>query len=65
MILVITHTADRTEYDSSGRIVEEAGQVSVSHGIDTRSGKTIILPIERWENFRHNCFMFGGEWYLK
>ncbi len=65
MILVITHTADRTEYDERGRIIEEVGQVSVSHGINTRSGKTIILPQERWENFRHNCFMFGGEWYLK
>ncbi len=65
MILVILHTAERTTYDRSGRLVEEKGSVSVSHGVDTSTGKTIILPCERWSDFRQNCFNYGGEWYLK
>jgi hypothetical protein len=65
MILVITHTADRTEYDRNGRVLEEKGTVTVSHGIDINTGKTVILPSENWHNFRHNCALYEGEWYLK
>jgi hypothetical protein len=65
MILVVTHTAPRNEYDHKGRLIEEAGTVTVSHGVDCETGKTIILPIERWSNFRHHCVQYEGEWYLK
>jgi hypothetical protein len=65
MILVILHCADRTEYDRAGRIIEEKGTVTVSHGVDTVTGRTIILPCELWRDFRHNCINIGGEGYLK
>lgn len=65
MILVITYTAPRTEYDNSGRVVEEKGEVYVSHGINFATGKTIILPQEKWRNFKHNCISLNGEWFLK
>lgn len=65
MILVITHTASRTKYDHCGRVVEERGTVTVSHGVDCETGRTVILPCERWDNFRHNCVYHEGEWYLK
>lgn len=65
MILVITHTAERTEYDHHGRMIEEKGTVTVSHGIDCETGKTIILPQERWSNFRNYCTHYEGEWYLR
>lgn len=65
MILVITHTATRTEYDHNGRIIEEKGTVTVSHGINCETGRTVILPNERWSNFKHHCTYYEGEWYLK
>ncbi len=65
MILVITHCADRTSYDEHGRVIEEAGTVTVSHGINVSTGRVVILPQERWNNFKHNCVMYEGEWYLK
>lgn len=65
MILVITHTAERTTYDKNGRVLEEKGEVTVSHGIDCKTGKTIIIPQERWSHFRHQCVQYEGEWYLK
>jgi hypothetical protein len=65
MILVIRHTQERTEYDERGKILAEAGEVYVSHGINIENGKTVILPDEKWSNFRHNCVMYEGEWYLK
>ena len=65
MILVIKHVATRTEYDHAGRLVEEKGTVTVSHGIDCETGKTVILPQERWNNFQHHCRLYEGEWYLK
>lgn len=65
MILVILHRADRTEFDEHGRIVEEKGTVTVSHGVDCETGRTVILPQERWSVFRHNCTQYEGEWYLK
>lgn len=65
MILVILHTAQKNEYDYLGRLIEEAGTVSVSHGINCETGRTVILPQERWSNFRHLCTQYEGEWYLK
>jgi hypothetical protein len=65
MILVITHTAQRTEYDHQGRIIEEKGTVTVSHGINCETGRTVILPNELWRNFQHHCFNYEGEWYLR
>lgn len=65
MILVITHTAQRTECDHQGRIIEEKGTVTVSHGIDCETGKTVILPQERWDMFRQHCRYYEGEWYLR
>lgn len=65
MILVIIHTATKSEYDKHGRLIEEKGTQTVSHGVDINTGKTIILPCELWSNFRHNCFHYEGEWYLK
>lgn len=65
MILVITHTAERDSYDRQGRLVEAKGTRTVSHGVNTRTGRTIILPQELWSNFIHNCFLYEGEWYLK
>jgi hypothetical protein len=66
MILVITHTAERTTYDKSGRVLEEKGTVTVSHGIDTNTGSTVILPQEPWDYFRRlHCELYDGEWYLK
>jgi hypothetical protein len=65
MILVVLYTAPRTEYDHRGRLIEEAGTVTVSHGVDCETGRTVILPNELWSNFRHNCAMYEGEWYLK
>lgn len=64
MILVVTHYQDRDHYDIHGRITEQKGMY-VSHGIDVNTGKTIILPCEKWRDFQHNCFMYEGEWYLK
>jgi hypothetical protein len=63
--LVITHTQERDSYDHHGRLVAEKGSVWVSHGVNIETGKTIILPEERWENFCHHCVYHGGEWYLK
>jgi hypothetical protein len=65
MILVILHTAERTEYDHNWNVVEEKGTVSVSHGVDCETGKTVILPCERWSNFRHRCVQYEGEWYIR
>jgi hypothetical protein len=65
MILVITHTAERTTYDKQGRLLEEKGTVSVSHGVDTTTGRTVILPCELWSHFKYNCTYYEGEWYLK
>lgn len=65
MILVITHTTTRTEYDHNGRLIEEKGTVTVSHGIDCETGRTVIIPNERWDNFRQHCKYYEGEWYLK
>lgn len=65
MILVITHTAERNTYDKQGRLIEEKGTVSVSHGIDIATGRTVILPCDLWSHFKHNCEYFLGEWYLK
>ena len=65
MILVITHTAERSTYDKQGRLIEEKGTVSVSHGVDTATGRTVILPCELWRHFSHNCTLINGEWYLK
>ena len=65
MILVIRYTAERNEYDHHGRLIEEKGEVFVSHGIDTETGKTIILTGDRWSNFQHACVLYEGEWYLK
>lgn len=44
MILVITHTAERHTYDHRGNLIEEKGTVTVSHGIDCETGRTVILP---------------------
>lgn len=65
MYLVITHTQERDSYDQQGRLVAEKGSVWVSHGVHTGTGKIIILPEKRWENFRHHCVYHEGEWYLK
>jgi hypothetical protein len=65
MILVITYCAERNSYDHKGRLLEAAGTVTVSHGINIVTGKTVILPCERWSDFRHNCVQINGEWYLK
>jgi hypothetical protein len=65
MILVIRHTQERTEHDERGNVIAEAGEVYVSHGIDVNTEKTVILPGEKWSNFRHHCVMYEGEWYLK
>jgi len=65
MILVITHTLERNEYDAYGKLIAEKGSVWVSHGVDTETGKTVILPGDKWVDFQHNCANYGGEWYLK
>jgi hypothetical protein len=65
MILVIRHTAERNEYDHHGRLIEEKGEVFVSHGIDTNTGKTVIMPCDRWRDFQHACVFRDGEWYLR
>jgi hypothetical protein len=44
---------------------EEDGKIYVSHGVDLRTGKTVILPNEPWSNFRYNCLDLNGSWYLK
>jgi hypothetical protein len=64
LILVVLYSAEKTLYEN-GRILEEKGDVFVSHGINTRTGKVVILPTEKWSNFRHNCITYEGEWYLK
>lgn len=64
MILVILHKAEYNEYEN-GRLIEEKGQVYVSHGVNIDTGKTVILPSERWSIFKHNCTYIEGEWYLK
>jgi hypothetical protein len=65
MILVITHTQEFNEYDHKGRLVAEKGEVFVSHGINIKTGKTVILPCEKWKDFKHQCSLINGEWYLK
>jgi hypothetical protein len=67
LIMVITHTQERNEYNSNGRLISEKGSIWVAHGVDVDTGKNIILPTEKWENFRHNCFYDNnsGEWFLK
>jgi hypothetical protein len=64
MIMVILHVAEKTILEN-GRILEEKGDVYVSHGINVNTGKTVILPNEKWQYFRHNCVLFEGEWYLR
>lgn len=65
MILVITHTQEHNEYDAFGHLIAERGSVWVSHGVNVNTGKTVILPTEKWSNFQHNCESYDGEWYLK
>ncbi len=65
MILVVLHTVERTAYDKWGKMIEEKGDVVVSHGVDCETGKTVILPCEPWRHFSHHCRYFEGEWYLK
>lgn len=64
MILVIKHYQDKDYYNSFGQVTSPKGWY-VSHGIDTNTGKTIILPSERWQDFSHNCELIDGEWYIK
>ena len=65
MILVILYTAERTRYDKSGRLIEEKGSVSVSHGININTCRNVVLPCDKWSSFKHNCVMYEGDWYLK
>ena len=65
MILVETYRQKRNEYDYLGRLLSEAGTVWVSHGTDTETGRTIILDGLKLREFKHQCFMLDGEWYLK
>ena len=65
MILVIKHVAERTLHDRSGKVIENKGDVVVSHGINIKTGKTIVLPCELWSSFKSNCKQIDGEWYLK
>jgi hypothetical protein len=65
MILVITHTVKQTSYDKHGRVLEEKGDVYVSHGVDIDTGKHIVLPGDKFSDFVHNCNRYEGEWYLK
>lgn len=65
MILVIKHTAERTTYDRRGEVLEAKGTVTVSHGVDCETGRTVILPNELWRNFQHHCVYHEGEWYLR
>jgi hypothetical protein len=63
-ILVIVDTVEKTRY-KNGKIYEEKGTRIVSHGVNLDTGKVVILPPERWEQFQHYCYYEDGEWYLK
>ena len=65
MILVIRYTQEQNEYDVRGNLISEKGTVWVSHGIDVNTDKNIILPSEKWQDFRNQCTIIDGEWYLK
>jgi len=58
MILVIKHVSERTRYDENDKIIETKGEEFVSHGINTETGRTVILPQEKWQNFSHNCVLY-------
>jgi hypothetical protein len=64
-VMVITHMQERNEYDHLGRLTAEKGAVFVSHGVNVITGKTVILPCEKWRDFKHECVYIDGEWYLK
>lgn len=64
MIMVILHYQENNYYNHLGQVTSKAGTY-VSHGIDTETGKTIILPCDEWRHFQHNCVLYEGEWYLK
>jgi hypothetical protein len=64
MILVILHHQEKDYYNHRGEVVSKAGTY-VSHGIDTETSKTVILPCDKWRDFQHNCVLYEGEWYLK
>lgn len=67
MIVAISHTIEKNRFDKSGRMIEEAGDVVTSHGVDIHTGKTIILPEEPWDAFiTHNCIHYPNlGWVLK
>jgi hypothetical protein len=65
MIMVVLYRQEENHYDYQGRMTSEAGTVWVSHGIDTRTGRNVILPGDKWRDFQHNCALYEGEWYLK
>lgn len=65
MIIVILYRQEHDEFNDRGEMVSEAGTVWVSHGVDTTTGQHIILPGDKWQDFRHHCIDIGGEWYLK
>lgn len=64
-VMVITHRQEYNEYDHLGRLTAEKGTVWVSHGVNAETGKTVILPCEKWRDFKHECTYIDGEWYLK
>ncbi len=65
-VLVISHTVPQNHYSPSGRLIEQKGDVVVSHGIDTDTMKTVILPCDPFKQFtREHCEFIDGEWYLK
>jgi len=67
MIEVISYTVPDNVYDPcSMKLVEKKGDVVVSHGVDTESGRNVILPCEPYQQFvRLHCRVVNGVAYLR
>jgi hypothetical protein len=45
-------------------LVEEDGKTFVSHGIDSDTLESVVLPQEPFESFRSNCKITPEGWVL-
>lgn len=66
MVIVIPFKIPEDVYDQNGRRVERKGDVVVSHGLDTATGRTVILPCEPYRVFvAQHCYRVPEGWALK
>jgi len=63
---VISYRIPEDECDENNNIVERAGSVVVSHGVDHETSRVVVLPDEPFLPFvKEHCEYFRGSYFLK